>query len=154
MAGSGKRPKPRHQRPWNPGGDEDDEQRLFLEAMNRLDAIPDKDRQDPVQGPRPPQRVKVPRSQTVHPDDRLDLHGLKLEQARFALERFLVEARRHELGLVLVVTGRGHGSPGRVGVLKSELERWVQGEGAAYVRAFAEAPRALGGAGAYLLYLR
>lgn len=148
-------PPPRYRRVWDPGGsDEEAERRLFLEEMTRLDAVPDKDGASAASGPRPPHRLKIPRSKVLHPDDRLDLHGLTAEIARATLDRFMAQARRHRLAMVLVVTGKGHGSPGRVGVLKTELERWVLAEGAEHVRAFAEAPRPLGGTGAYILYLR
>lgn len=132
----------------------EEEARLFAEEMRRLGSVPDKD-QGPAaaDGGRTPQRLKIPRRRQIVPDDRLDLHGKTVEEARLALDRFVAVARGERLRVVLVVTGKGLRSAGGTPVLKRELERWVRAEGAAHVRAYGEAPRALGGAGAYLLYL-
>ncbi len=87
-------------------------------------------------------------------EDRLDLHRLKSGEALDRLERFLAAALRTGTSTVLVITGKGHHSPGGRGVLKQRVEEWILGRGKRFVRQFSEAPRALGGRGAYVLHLR
>jgi len=87
-------------------------------------------------------------------EDRLDLHRLKSGEAIDRLERFLSVALRTGTSTVLVITGKGHHSPGGRGVLKQRVEEWILGRGRRFVREFSEAPRALGGRGAYVLHLR
>jgi DNA-nicking Smr family endonuclease len=133
---------------------EEEERELFLREMEQLGAAPDKDRARLAKQLPKPRKVKIPRGLQLTTDDRLDLHGLTTEQARHALQRFIAQARRHQMSTVVVVTGKGRRSPGGVSVLKQELERWLAAEGADFVRAYGEAPRSLGGAGAFVLHLR
>ena len=82
----------------------------------------------------------------------IDLHGLRVDEAREALGRFVRES--HQLGLrcVRVVHGKGLGSPGRSPVLKGRVLRWlVQKQ---EVMAFVQARPADGGAGALVVLLR
>jgi DNA-nicking Smr family endonuclease len=82
----------------------------------------------------------------------LDLHGLRVDQAREALGRFIRESQQAGLRCVRVVHGKGLGSPGRTPVLKSRVHRWlVQKQ---EVMAFVQARPAEGGAGALLVLLR
>ena len=82
----------------------------------------------------------------------LDLHGLRVEQARHALLSFLDECLEHGIRCVRVVHGKGYGSQGLQPVLKDKARAWlVQKED---VVAFAEAPEREGGSGALLVLLR
>jgi DNA-nicking Smr family endonuclease len=82
----------------------------------------------------------------------LDLHGLRRDEARQALSTFLREAVQQGLRCVRVIHGKGHGSPGRMPVLKDKVKRWlVQKE---EVLAFAQARAADGGHGALVVLLR
>jgi DNA-nicking Smr family endonuclease len=82
----------------------------------------------------------------------LDLHGLRVDQAREALGRFIRESQQAGLRCVRVVHGKGLGSPGRTPVLKSRVHRWlVQKQ---EVMAFVQARPAEGGAGALVVLLR
>jgi DNA-nicking Smr family endonuclease len=100
-------------------------------------------------------------------DARLDLHGMRQDEARAALERFLRDAQRRDARIVLVITGKGggdyarnsgaefSGGPDGIGVLRSALPRWLA------LPAFRdlvvgcqEAGRRHGGAGAYYIRLR
>jgi DNA-nicking Smr family endonuclease len=82
----------------------------------------------------------------------LDLHGLRVDQAREALGRFIRESQHAGLRCVRVVHGKGLGSPGRTPVLKSRVHRWlVQKQ---EVMAFVQARPADGGAGALVVLLR
>ncbi|MBM3519175.1 MAG: DNA mismatch repair protein MutS [Alphaproteobacteria bacterium] len=72
-------------------------------------------------------------------EDRIDLHGTGLEEARVRLLRFLERAHHHGLGMVLVITGKGaspfsghtlHGrshfhAPERQGKLRRALPDWL-----------------------------
>jgi DNA-nicking Smr family endonuclease len=81
----------------------------------------------------------------------LDLHGLRRDEAREALQGFLRQARVQGLRCVRVVHGKGHGSPGREPVLKVRVQRWLAQ--AQEVLAFAQASGPQGGAGALLVLL-
>lgn len=82
----------------------------------------------------------------------IDLHGLRTDEAREALGRFVREA--HQLGLrcVRVVHGKGLGSPGRTPVLKGRVQRWLVQK--KEVLAFVQARPAEGGAGALVVLLK
>jgi DNA-nicking Smr family endonuclease len=82
----------------------------------------------------------------------IDLHGLRVDEAREALGRFVRES--HHLGLrcVRVVHGKGLGSPGRAPVLKGRVLRWLVQK--KEVLAFVQARPAEGGAGALVVLLK
>ena len=81
----------------------------------------------------------------------LDLHGLRREEARERLNRFVFEARRSGLRCVRVIHGKGNGSPGREPVLKGKVKSWlVQKKD---VIAFTQARASDGGNGALLVLL-
>ena len=81
----------------------------------------------------------------------LDLHGLRVEEARAAVAEFLAEARRHRWTCVRIVHGKGHGSPGQVPVLKRLVGHWLQRH--REVLAFLQAGPAEGGSGALRVLL-
>jgi DNA-nicking Smr family endonuclease len=81
----------------------------------------------------------------------LDLHGLRREEAREAVLRFLHHATQQGWRCLRVVHGKGLGSPGREPVLKAKVQRWLaQSE---KVIAFTQASGPQGGAGALLVLL-
>jgi DNA-nicking Smr family endonuclease len=81
----------------------------------------------------------------------LDLHGLRSDEARQALSEFLHRCQVLGHRCVRVVHGKGHGSPGKEGVLRVKVRRWlVQRE---EVMAFVQATPAQGGAGALVVLL-
>jgi DNA-nicking Smr family endonuclease len=85
----------------------------------------------------------------------LDLHGLRSDEARAAVERFIAAAQREGQRCVLIVHGRGHNSKAGIPVLKERLKVWLsRGRLARSVLAFATARPADGGAGAVYLLLR
>jgi DNA-nicking Smr family endonuclease len=89
-------------------------------------------------------------------DARLDLHGMRADEARGVLERFLGEKRGRGERCVLVVHGKGEHSPGRQGVLRGEIAAWLsQGSASVHVDAFSTAQPEDGGEGAaYVLLVR
>jgi DNA-nicking Smr family endonuclease len=81
----------------------------------------------------------------------IDLHGLRREEAREALAAFVRSAAQRGLRCLRVVHGKGHGSPGRMPVLKSKVQRWL-GQSSEVI-AFAQASGPEGGAGALIVLL-
>ena len=82
----------------------------------------------------------------------LDLHGLRREEAREAINRFFRAAVQKRLRCVRVVHGKGHGSPGRKPVLKDKVKRWLVHK--EEVMAFVQARAIDGGNGALVVLLR
>jgi len=82
----------------------------------------------------------------------IDLHGLRSDDARDALSQFIHNAHQEGLRCIRIVHGKGLGSPGKVPVLKTKVQRWlVQKE---EIIAFVQASPAQGGAGALLVLLQ
>ncbi|MCB2194136.1 MAG: Smr/MutS family protein [Deltaproteobacteria bacterium] len=87
--------------------------------------------------------------------DHLDLHGLSLSDAQGEVADFVDSAVARGLRHVLLVHGRGKGSPGGVPVLKQGLAAWLEHKRfARKVLAFCTARAIDGGAGAMYLLLR
>ena len=81
----------------------------------------------------------------------IDLHGLRVDEAREALSAFVRDATRTGLRCVRIVHGKGLGSPGRAPVLKAKVHGWlIQKQ---EVLAFVQAKPLEGGAGALLVLL-
>jgi DNA-nicking Smr family endonuclease len=97
----------------------------------------------------------------LDPEARIDLHGMTLDQAHGALNRFILGAQARGLRLVLVITGKGKTTrddgpiPRRPGALKQDVPRWLRmaplGQAVLELR---EAHLRHGGAGALYVYLR
>ncbi|CAM2179516.1 Endonuclease MutS2 [Paraburkholderia sacchari] len=82
----------------------------------------------------------------------LDLHGMRREEAREAMQTFIREAGKRGLRCVRVIHGKGLGSVGKEPVLKGKVRAWlVQKE---EVIAFCQARPHDGGAGAVLVLLQ
>ena len=81
----------------------------------------------------------------------LDLHGLRRDEARERLNRFVHDAKRAGLRCVRVIHGKGNGSPGREPVLKRKVQTWLVQK--KEVIAFAQARASDGGNGALLVLL-
>ena len=82
----------------------------------------------------------------------IDLHGLRVDQARQALAAFIAAACRSGVRCVRVVHGKGHGSPGKTSVLRVKVPGWLIQKHE--VLAFVQARPPDGGAGALLVLLR
>ncbi len=82
----------------------------------------------------------------------IDLHGLRVDEAREALVEFVSGAHRRGLRCLRVIHGKGLGSAGKEPVLKAKVPRWlVQRD---EVLAFCQARPTDGGAGALIVLLR
>lgn len=88
----------------------------------------------------------------------IDLHGMRQQEAHFALHGFLSRAQREGAKIVLVVTGKGESRPAEAletGVLRRSVPLWLRApEWRSFVVGFEEATRAHGGAGALYVRLR
>ncbi len=81
----------------------------------------------------------------------LDLHGLRRDDARDTLSKFIRDAQKTGWRCVRVVHGKGLGSPGKTPVLKGRVQSWLIQK--IEVLAFAQARPAEGGAGALVVLL-
>ncbi|PLY12179.1 MAG: DNA mismatch repair protein MutS [Sedimenticola sp.] len=89
----------------------------------------------------------------IRPDDLLDLHGLRVAEARSILAQFLANAKRHRLRVVHIIHGKGYGSQEQQPILKQKINQWLRQRDE--VLAFCSAPRFDGGTGAaYVLLSR
>ena len=97
----------------------------------------------------------------LHPEARIDLHGLTLAEAHPELIRFILNSHSAGLRLVLVITGKGKQKPDygpipqRLGVLRHQLPLWLRQTPLAHtVLQISEAHLKHGGSGAFYIYLR
>ena len=97
----------------------------------------------------------------LHPEARIDLHGMTLDRAHNALTRFLLSHHAGGKRLVLVITGKGKDRddggpiPTRRGVLRHQVPQWLAAPPlSAVVLQVAQAHLTHGGGGAYYVYLR
>lgn len=89
------------------------------------------------------------------PAKKIDLHGLRAQQAREALRRLLPECQARGLLSVCIVYGKGLHSADGMSVLRQEvLSLLSEEELAALVHCFVSAPERFGGSGALWLRLR
>ena len=86
-----------------------------------------------------------PNLKNVIPQDTLDLHGLTRERALHSVKKFIFEAKRNKLKVILIIHGKGFRSENKISVLKELVEY--------YIKYSTEAPARLGGGGAKLIYL-
>jgi len=82
----------------------------------------------------------------------LDLHGLRIEDARSAVAGFLDNAGRRGLRCVRIVHGKGYGSAQATPVLKNKLNSWLRQR--PEVLAFCSARPVDGGTGAVYVLLK
>jgi DNA-nicking Smr family endonuclease len=84
----------------------------------------------------------------------LDLHGLGVRDAIAETERFVQHAHTAREPIVRIVYGKGHGSRGGRGVLRSVIPRWLDREGSEWVVRYQRLPDASGADGAVQVWLR
>jgi DNA-nicking Smr family endonuclease len=89
----------------------------------------------------------------IEPEATLDLHGMRVAEARTAFSRFLNQSLGTRRRCVKIIHGKGRGSEGQQPILKQKTNQWLQQLEA--VLAFCSAPRWDGGTGAaYVLLSR
>jgi DNA-nicking Smr family endonuclease len=89
---------------------------------------------------------------TYRMDAELDLHGLRADEAKLAIVRFLAESRDRGARCVRIIHGKGLRSKGDGPVLKQRLDGWLRNR--KDVLAFCSARREHGGTGAVYVLLR
>ncbi|GFO70102.1 DNA mismatch repair protein MutS [Geomonas limicola] len=135
---------------------DDEEMRVFLKAVEslKLDVrFSDENLEPPPQQPVAVNRLRQVRRGGIRIDFQLDLHGLTRDEAIENLERFVRGAYNRGQKGVLVITGKGNNSPGEP-VLKIAVGNWLREAGKAMVSEFVAAPSDLGGAGAFVVFLK
>ena len=85
---------------------------------------------------------------------RLDLHGLGVQDAIAATERFLDEAATAGMAEVRIVYGKGRHSPGGRGTLREVIPRWLAGDGRRWVMSAEPEPDVRGEDAAIIVRLR
>lgn len=97
----------------------------------------------------------------LDPEARIDLHGMRADQAQAALQSFLTASHSAGRRLVLVITGKGRRGddegpiPRRAGVLRHQLPHWLSTPPlSAIVLQLREAHVRHGGSGAFYVYLK
>lgn len=136
---------------------EEEERRLFLQTLEKLemdvvfrDELPEE--VTPAR-PLPSNRMRQVRRGTIRIDYQLDLHGLTRDEALECLARFIGGAFNRGQKGVLVITGKGNNSPGEP-VLQTAVAGWLRDKGKGMVAEFSSAPRQMGGAGAFVVFLK
>ena len=136
---------------------EEEDRNLFLKALEGMqvrfqDDIPDESEADTFR-PISASRLKQLKQGTIRIRMELDLHGLTREQSLESLGHFINGAWQREMKAVLVITGKGNNSPGEP-VLQAAVAGWLRDKGKKMVVEFAPAPGHMGGAGAFVVFLR
>lgn len=104
----------------------------------------------------PPSAFRRLKRGELSAQEELDLHGCTVEQAQRLLRAFLADARRHGVGCVRIVHGKGRGAAEELDasgapVLKNLVDRVLRQR--ADVLGFHSAPPAQGGTGAVVVLL-
>ncbi len=86
----------------------------------------------------------------IETDASLDLHGLRVEEARAALASFLNDAGRYGWRCLHIIHGKGYGSRAQP-ILKQRINQWLRQRDE--VLAFCSCPRWDGGTGAAYVLL-
>jgi DNA-nicking Smr family endonuclease len=102
-----------------------------------------------------PRLVRQLRAGAFAYQSHIDLHGMRIEEARAAVDQFFRRSYQEGHRCVLIVHGRGLNSDGGLPVLKKWILGWLsRGPGARMVLAFTSARPCDGGAGALYVLLR
>ena len=82
----------------------------------------------------------------------IDLHGLRVDEAREVLVNYLTDCMKRERRCIRVIHGKGLGSVNKEPVLKGKVLKWLAQRNE--VLAFCQAAPADGGSGALIVLLR
>jgi len=88
----------------------------------------------------------------IEPEVTIDLHGMRVADARRALSRFLKQSLKQHRRCIRVIHGKGKRSDDAQPVLKQKTNQWLQQH--TDVLAFCSAPRWDGGTGAAYVLLK
>lgn len=131
----------------------DDDQALFLNAIDNMEgpAIKGESEEDRRAALR---RIKMRKQAELKVGAVLDLHGKTVDEALKALAQFVAANFAKGVDTAMVITGKGRHSHGGASRLKPAVERWILQKGKRFIVRYGEAPRAYGGRGAFVLYMR
>lgn len=137
--------------------DDDEQQRLFLAAVEKLGTAAFTSFSKPLTPEQketgPSSRMRFLKRGAIRISEELDLHGDVKEEALRRLEHFITGAHHRGRKAVLVITGKGINSPDGP-VLQGAVADWLRNAGKKLVSEFAKAPRDKGGSGAFVVFLR
>jgi len=96
--------------------------------------------------------IKLLNKKKIEPDGVIDLHGLKLQEAKLILKNYIFQAYNNDRRNILIVTGKGLN---KTGVLKKEVPIWLnEREIKKILISFEIAPKSSGGEGALIIRLK
>ena len=91
----------------------------------------------------------------IVPETQIDLHRCTQAEAHASLEQFVAASQRSGRRCILVITGKGFGSEGSVGILKTMVPRWLnEPANRGRIVALASAQPRHGGSGALYVLLK
>ncbi|NOZ13324.1 MAG: Smr/MutS family protein [Acidobacteria bacterium] len=96
---------------------------------------------------------RLPKSMVLAVDASLDLHLKTKHESLVALETFFRNAVLSGDRLLLIITGKGHHSEQK-GVLREFVRKWLRRDGRHRILWYADAPRKMGGTGAFVVRLK
>ena len=144
------KPAPLPLQRWN-----DEEQVLKASLSDEMDVERLLDTDDQLSFRRdgiPPETVRKLRRGKWVIQSQLDLHGLRVDEAREAVADYIRSCVKQDVRCVRIVHGKGLGSAGKESVLRDKARRWLVQK--KEVLAFCQATPKDGGAGALLVLLR
>ena len=96
--------------------------------------------------------IKLLNKRKIEPDGIIDLHGLKLQEAKLILKNYVFRAYNNNKRNILIITGKGLN---KTGVLKKEVPIWLnEKEIKKILISYENAPKSFGGEGALLVRLK
>ena len=96
--------------------------------------------------------IKLLNKRRIEPDSIIDLHGLKLQEAKLILKKFVFQAFNNNKRNILIITGKGLN---KTGVLKKEVPIWLnEREIKKILIRYENAPKSFGGEGALIIRLK
>ena len=96
--------------------------------------------------------IKLLNKRKIKPDGIIDLHGLKLQEAKLILKNYIFQAIDNNRRNILIITGKGLN---KTGVLKKEVPIWLnEREIKKFLISYEDAPKSFGGEGALIIRLK
>ena len=96
--------------------------------------------------------LKLLNKNRIEPDGIIDLHGLKLQEAKLILKNYIFQAFNNNKRNILIITGKGLN---KTGVLKKEVPIWLNDiEIKKLLISYENAPKSFGGEGALIIRLK
>jgi DNA-nicking Smr family endonuclease len=131
----------------------DNDSAAFLDAVGSMEkTFKDEWPEDETAKQAVPRRMRQVERGQLKPEDKLDLHGLTIDEACPKVRFFLQDAIYQGFKTVLIITGKGlHSSDGPV--LRQAVEKLL-GQQREQVIEWGVAPRRYGGDGALMVFLR